>query len=125
MKVEVSLGEVVDKVTILRIKNDKINDKNALQNIQKELFALEHSWRNERFPMMQQLPEWRELCATNRALWEVEDALREHESRRCFDAHFVELARSVYRLNDRRAALKRSINLSLGSSFCEEKSYHQ
>ena len=119
MKVDVPLGDVVDKVTILTIKREKIGSS----HVEREWSALRASWRNADLPPMEELPQYGRLEAVNRALWEVEDALRRLESEQRFDAHFVESARSVYRLNDERARLKRLINEELSSDFVEEKSY--
>jgi len=119
MKVEVPLGDVVDKVSILRIKLEKIGS----ENVQKELDSLLSSWESEDLPPLYALPQYRPLAAVNRKLWDVEDALRQLESDNRFDTHFVALARSVYKLNDERAALKRAINVDLGSDLIEEKSY--
>ena len=123
MKVDVPLGDVVDRVTILRIKLDKLTDVAQVANVRHELRVLISAWHDEQLKELDTLDEWPGLCAINRELWEVEDQLRDHERRGDFGPAFVELARSVYKLNDRRAALKRSINLSLGSSVVEEKSY--
>lgn len=123
MKVELPLGDVVDRVTILRIKAARLDRADALANVQRELVALEESWRDTQLPEMSELPQWSALQRVNTALWEVEDALRALEARRSFGPAFVAHARSVYRLNDERAALKRAINLALGSRLVEEKSY--
>ena len=123
MKVEVPLGDVVDKVTILRIKQQRLTDARALDNVKRECASLLGTWHNEGHTKMEMLPQYGELAEVNEALWEVEDRLREHEARGDFGDDFVTLARSVYRLNDRRAALKRAINDALGSALIEEKSY--
>lgn len=123
MQVEIPLGDVVDKVTILDIKARRLTDPAALRNVAREAETLRKTWRESGHPPLNELPQWDELSATNRQLWDVEDALRECESRQEFGETFVSLARDVYRLNDQRAALKRSINLDLGSDLVEEKSY--
>lgn len=123
MKVEVSLGEVVDKVTILRIKAERLTRAEALADVQQELAGLLQAWAAEGHPPMEELEGYAQLDAVNRALWDVEDALREHEARGEFGPAFVELARSVYRYNDRRSELKRRINHALGSRLQEHKSY--
>ena len=123
MKIETSLGDVVDRYSILTIKKQRISDQNAQHNILRERDAIREAWKQSPHPSMQDLPQWSELLDVNLQLWEVEDALRECERRQTFDESFVTMARSVYRLNDRRASLKRSINLLLGSDFVEEKSY--
>ena len=123
MKVALPLGDVVDKVTILLLKEQRIDDKDKVRNVQNELAVLRQSWVEEGLPTMSELTDWPGLCEVNGQLWDVEDELRHHEARQDFGATFVELARSVYHLNDRRAALKRSINMALGSDLVEEKSY--
>lgn len=123
MKVEVSHGEVVDKVSILLLKERHIDAPDKLDNIRAELVALRQAWSEEGLPPMDSLPAWAGLREVNASLWDVEDDLRDCERRHEFGDRFVALARSVYKLNDRRAALKREINLSLGSRLVEEKSY--
>ena len=123
MKVEAPLGDVVDRVAILRIKEARIADPAKVANVRVELRTLADAWTAEGLPPMDELPEWAELCSVNERLWDVEDAIRDHERRGDFGASFVALARSVYRTNDRRAELKRSVNLRLGSALVEEKSY--
>ena len=123
MKVQLPLGDVVDKVTILLLKRDRIDDSQKVRNVLEELRVLRASWTAEGLSPMEELEDWAALCEVNGQLWEVEDELRLHESRQDFGDKFVELARSVYHINDRRAALKRSINMALGSTLIEEKSY--
>ncbi len=120
MEIPVPLGDVLDKITILRIKSRKIRSAHKLRHVRRELAALEAKWRSGGFPA---LAEEAELEAVNEALWEVEDALRRHEAAGDFGAEFIGRARSVYKLNDRRAALKRSVNEALGSELVEEKDY--
>ena len=121
MRVEMPLGDVVDRATILRIKVEQIPAARAL--ILAELDALTSAWAADGLPPMEDLADYGELAQVNRALWEVEDRLREHEGEQSFGPSFVELARSVYRLNDLRAALKRNINDLLASRLVEVKSY--
>lgn len=122
MKVEVGLGEIVDKVTILDIKVARLSpESSALAAHERRLLTT--AWREAGLPTMSKLPEWSELARINEALWEVEDALRDHERRELFDDAFIRLARSVYQLNDQRAGLKRSINLRLGSDIVEQKQH--
>lgn len=122
-RVPVSWGEVVDKLTILEIKSRHLTAQAALDNVQAELdmllaVAREPLARNE------QLAELKvQLRAVNQALWTIEDDIREKEARQEFDEGFIALARSVYRRNDERAAIKRRINDLLGSEIVEEKSY--
>ena len=122
MKVEVPLGEVVDKITILRIKAAQIRDEARRGNVLRELTTLEAAWSEEQGPV-DGLAELAALQDVNQRLWDVEDALRDLERAQRFDADFVALARSVYVLNDERAAVKRRINDRLGSRLVEEKSY--
>jgi hypothetical protein len=122
VRVEVPIGDVVDRVTILAIKVLHLGEPARLNAIA-EAEALRAAWREAGHPALESLPEWDRLHAVNRALWDVEDALRACERAADFGPGFVALARSVYRLNDERAALKRAINLRLGSRLLEEKSY--
>jgi tetratricopeptide (TPR) repeat protein len=121
--VEVAPGELLDKITILQIKAERIGDPDKLRNVHRELAVLTAA-RDRALPPSEDLA-WLtvELKAVNEALWDVEDEVRLCERARDFGPRFVELARSVYRHNDRRAALKRQVNDLLGSSLKEEKSY--
>ena len=123
MKVELPLGDIVDKVTILRIKAQRIDDAAKVENVKRELSALLAAWSDQGYAPMETLDEWTALLEVNGALWTVEDEIREQEAQGEFGAGFVALARSVYRLNDKRAALKHAINIRLGSRLVEEKSY--
>lgn len=123
MKVELPLAEVIDKITILRIKAARIADPARLVNVRAELRTLEDTWAAEGSVPLAALEGLAELQAVNERLWDVEDALRLLERDQRFDAEFIELARSVYILNDERAAWKRRINDRLGSRLVEEKSY--
>ena len=123
VEVEISPGELIDKITILEIKLDNITDSTKRNNIRHELNTLRHC-RKEAIP--DSLPLERlviDLKAVNRRLWAIEDEIREHERDQKFDEQFVTLARSVYKNNDKRASLKANINALLGSSVVEEKSY--
>jgi Family of unknown function (DUF6165) len=123
IRVPISPGELLDKLTILRIKAQRIGDPAKLANVRRELAALEAIWQ-EAMPRASEVQrEEAELARVNAALWDVEDALREREASQRFDAEFVALARAVYRHNDERAELKRSVNLKMGSTLIEEKSY--
>lgn len=123
MKVECALGEVVDKITILRIKEERLVEPMATADVQQELRGLVAAWSSEGHPPVEELPDYEALAAVNRELWDVEDALRDHERAGDFGERFVALARSVYALNDERASLKRQINHGLGSRLIEHKSY--
>ncbi len=121
--VELAPGELIDKITILDIKSERIGDRDKLKNVDIELEILEKA-RDE---AIQASPELDELTAQlkvhNEALWDIEDEIRNCERNEDFGPEFIELARSVYRNNDRRAAVKRQINELLGSKLIEEKSY--
>jgi hypothetical protein len=120
--VPVSWGELLDKVSILQIKAERITAPAALTNVRNELSLLQASAA----PLADnpRLTEWmRALKDVNETLWVIEDRIREKESEGRFDAEFIELARSVYATNDRRAKIKREINLAVGSQLIEEKSY--
>jgi hypothetical protein len=121
--VPISPGELLDKITILRIKCARIQDAAKLANVRLELSRLEHS-RAASLPADAGLAaEESALERVNAELWDIEDRIREHEAARRFDAGFIELARAVYLRNDERAAIKRRINLKLDSALVEEKSY--
>lgn len=122
--VPVSIGEVVDKITILRIKAQEIKDADKLQNIGKELSSLERAYLDyigEVPAIVAELTE--SLQSVNKSLWVIEDDIRECERNKDFGDEFIRLARAVYVTNDERARLKREINVALGSTFIEEKSY--
>ena len=116
-QVDISIGELIDKISILEIKSTKIEDKKKLTNVEKELKLLKDI-----------APEiddkyHTELSIVNIRLWEVEDELRVKESKEEFDDEFIALARSVYKLNDERARIKYRINIKYNSELVEEKSY--
>jgi hypothetical protein len=119
----VSPGELIDKITILAIKSRRIGDPAKLANVRTELDALRRCWQESRFAANDIAREEAELTAVNERLWDIEDRIRDKERQRSFDAEFVELARSVYVENDQRAAVKKRINVALGSTLVEEKSY--
>ena len=121
--VEVSPGELIDKLTILEIKLERIADAAKLKNVRHEHEVLDAVLK-QAVPASERLAALhRELKQVNETLWVIEDDIRDHERAKNFDARFVELARAVYQTNDRRAALKRQINDLLHSSIVEEKSY--
>lgn len=123
IRVPVSFGELFDKVTILEIKRDKMDDAAKLVNVRKELTLLEEL-REPRVEKSQALEELvARLKEVNTDLWEIEDAIRDCERRQEFGDDFVSLARSVYKKNDERSRLKREINELLDSEIVEEKSY--
>ena len=122
-KVEISFGELFDKISILEIKAGRVADPARRRNVEHELDQL--------VAVSRRIPEcdgvvtraFADLKSVNERLWDVEDALRGCERGKCFGPVFIELARTVYRLNDRRAALKREISAALGSALVEEKLY--
>jgi hypothetical protein len=120
---ETSPGEFLDKLTILEIKNERIRDPAKLANVRHELELLRRRWEEAAVSNGEVSRLVGELRSVNESLWEIEDRIRDCEAARRFDADFVELARSVYRTNDRRAAIKRRLNEALGSRLIEEKSY--
>ena len=121
-RVPVSWGELIDKITILEIKVERLSAPDARQNAQHEL-ALLLAALPPRSDALERLR--RELAAVNRRLWDIEDAVRAKESKQSFDDEFVALARSVYRTNDERSRIKRDINRLLRSPLIEEKHYVQ
>jgi len=123
IKTEISVGEFLDKITILQIKKDQIKDTAKLVNINKELDALLQAWQQSPYAGADIREDLRSLRSVNEKLWEIENAIREKEAKGEFDDRFIELARSVYVTNDKRAVLKKGINQRLGSGYVEEKSY--
>jgi len=122
MKIEVSHGEIVDKLTILQIKKENITDPSKLDNIVKEYNYLLSIVEND-LGISTELPEYLELLSINKELWVIEDDIRDKERIKEFDEDFIKLARSVYYTNDVRAKIKKEINLKYSSGFVEEKSY--
>lgn len=123
IKVPVSFGEVLDKITILEIKSERIKDEAKLKNVELELDELTATW-GEAVSDQSAIAQLRQqLKAVNEELWVIEDDIRDEEAEQNFGARFIELARAVYVTNDKRAALKKDINVALGSRFVEEKSY--
>ncbi|HET7358614.1 MAG TPA: DUF6165 family protein [Rhodanobacteraceae bacterium] len=123
IEVPVSLGELIDKITILEIKAERISDDAKLANVRNELELLLATWANAPASATDIADARARLKAVNEALWDIEDRIRVKEKARAFDDAFIELARAVYVRNDERAAIKREINLALGSQLVEEKSY--
>jgi Family of unknown function (DUF6165) len=123
--VPVSPGELLDKITILRIKVARIQEAGKLANVKLELSLLEKIWQECGGSAHDVALDERALLNVNERLWDLEDRIRDKEARQTFDRDFIELARAVYRCNDERAAIKKRINLQLGSRLIEEKSYKQ
>lgn len=122
MKIEVSNGEILDKISILEIKKARINNEEKLANVEKEWMEL--------WPLYEKLVttdevawKYNELKSVNEQLWEIEDEIREWEERYHFGDKFIQLARLVYITNDRRAKIKKELNRLTGSELMEEKSY--
>ena len=123
IKVPISPGELIDKLTILEIKAANITDAGKLANVKIELDLLQETWRSSAFASANIDAEWKKLRDINKKLWDIEDDIRDKERERKFDQEFIALARAVYVTNDERAAVKKAINTKLGSKIVEEKSY--
>ncbi|MBD3290491.1 hypothetical protein GF337_16930 [candidate division KSB1 bacterium] len=121
MKVEISNGELVDKVTILSIKREKITVPEKLKNVEKEFSILRKEMST--LGISEETPEYQELLRVNRELWDIEDQLRKKEAAQVFDDEFIRLARKVYFTNDKRSEIKRRINQMTDSDLIEEKTY--
>jgi hypothetical protein len=121
--VPISPGELIDKITILEIKSQRMTDATKLRNVRTELSMLTDTWRASPYAANDVSTEWAALRGVNEQLWDIEDRIRDKERDATFDAEFVRLARSVYVTNDERAAIKKRINARLGSTLVEEKSY--
>ncbi len=121
--VPISPGELLDKITILRIKAARMADAIKLENVRLELQLMEQTWRDSGCGAFEITKDEQALQAVNERLWVVEDLIREKEAARSFDSEFIELARTVYIANDERAAIKKRVNARLGSRIVEEKSY--
>ena len=123
LHVPISPGELLDKITILRIKSQRIDDAAKLTNVRLELDLLERTWATLGAATAQVAADEQALQAVNEQLWDIEDRIRDKEAARSFDQDFIELARAVYHRNDERAAIKKRVNVALGSRIVEEKSY--
>jgi hypothetical protein len=121
--IDVGPGELIDKITILQIKSERMSDEGKLKNVRHELSVLDAA-RKAHIPAGAGIDKLEaDLKAVNEALWVIEDDIRQCEADKDFGQTFIDLARSVYKQNDKRAALKKEINLLTGSSIVEEKSY--
>lgn len=125
ISVEIGVGEFLDKFSILDIKSEMIKDPEKLNNVLKERNSLWDTFKSIVSKHAKLVTLYNELLVVNKRLWEVEDVLREHEREKKFDVDFIEFARLVYKYNDLRADLKKSINLLVGSTIIEEKSYEK
>lgn len=119
----VSWGELVDKITILEIKSNKLTNETALENVKRELDLIYPKYLSKLNSIKALESLKAELSSVNNELWVIEDQIREKERSKEFDKIFIELARSVYFKNDKRAEIKRKINVILNSEIIEEKSY--
>jgi hypothetical protein len=122
-KIQISWGELIDKITILEIKAERLNSRVAARNVRHELAVLNSVARKILRQRKDVLVLKRRLKAVNDALWDIEDKIRAKEAAKSFDQEFIELARSVYMNNDRRGHLKRQVNGVLNSELVEEKQY--
>jgi hypothetical protein len=120
MQIEVSIGEIVDKLSILQIKLENITDEAKLVNIKKEFDYLYNIVFKD---LKMQLDDYQRLLNINKQLWDIEDDIRDEERAKRFEDKFIELARAVYVTNDERSRIKKDINIKYGSDFVEEKSY--
>ena len=123
IKIELSVGEVLDKITILQIKAERISDSAKLENINKEIQVLTSLWQASTYSNTDLDVDISALKKVNEELWDIEDKIRNKESEKAFDNVFIELARAVYVTNDKRAKIKQAINTKTGSELTEEKSY--
>lgn len=123
LTVRISPGELLDKLTILEIKAERVQDASKKKNVLHELESLRQVWAAARTDQPEVPRLIGDLRQVNETLWEIEDGIRLKEARGEFDQEFIELARSVYRTNARRTAIKRALNVALGSDLIEEKSY--
>jgi predicted nuclease with TOPRIM domain len=122
MKIEVSNGEIADKLTIIELKLERISDPDKLKNLRKEHTILEEALAGF---MKKSDPLYGELYEVNAGLWDIEDRIRDLERKKEFGKEFIDTARSVYFMNDRRSDIKRKINIVTGSGLVEEKSYEK
>jgi Family of unknown function (DUF6165) len=123
IKVPISPGELLDKITILKIKSQRMSDGAKLKNVRAELSELDATFAASAYARVDIAADVEALFKVNERLWVIEDDIRDKERAQSFDADFIRLARAVYHENDERAAIKRRINVTLGSTIVEEKSY--
>ena len=123
IRVPVSVGELIDKITILEIKSERMDDPEKVANVRVELKLLQETWAAAITDDAVIRDLHAQLKEINEALWEIEDDIRDKERVKEFDERFIELARAVYFTNDRRSKVKKDLNVHLGSQIVEEKSY--
>jgi hypothetical protein len=124
IQIDISVGELLDKITILQIKQERMDDAAKLENVKKELHVLQGQWESSSYARINLDDQIGELKKINENLWDIEDKIRLKENTQEFDEEFIALARSVYVTNDVRADIKRNINRKTGTELVEEKSYH-
>ena len=122
MKIEVSNGEIIDKLSIIEIKLERIKDENKLENIRKEFQVLDEAAKRI---LKKSDPLYKKLLKVNMSLWDIEDQCRDYERKKDFGEGFIDTVRQVYVLNDERSRIKKEINLKTGSDIVEEKSYEE
>lgn len=125
INVPISLGELLDKISILEIKNEKIKDEKKLNNVSKELLSLKKTLELLNLNSKDLKPLYDKLKEINLKLWNIEDDIRILEKEGKFEEKFIQLARNVYITNDQRFEIKNQINISFNSDFVEEKSYEE
>ena len=123
IQIDVSFGELLDKITILEIKFDHIGEPAKRANVERELAVLSEAWVNAGIDHQAVDAERQQLKQINQTLWDIEDEIRKLEAAKDFSEQFISLARRVYLTNDERSRIKRRINDTLGSGLIEEKSY--
>ena len=123
IRIDIAHGELVDKITILEIKNERMTDPAKLANVRAEMAVLVAARGEGMAPSPELAALTAELKSINESLWEIEDEIRDCERRKDFGPRFIELARAVYKTNDRRSDVKRRISALCGAAFNEEKSY--
>ena len=123
IKVELAYGELLDKITILQIKSERITDAAKVANVNKELNLLNELWASDSKSSADISSEFKALKEINEKIWDIEDGIREEERNKNYGSNFIEFARAVYFTNDERSRIKRKINIEFGSEIIEEKSY--
>jgi len=122
MKIEVSNGEIIDKLSIIEIKLERIKDEKKLDNIRKEFLILDEAAQKI---IKKSDPLYKKLLEVNTSLWDIEDQCRDYERKKDFGEGFIHTVRQVYIYNDERSRIKKEINIKTGSDIVEEKSYEK
>jgi len=123
MKIEVSNGEIIDKLAIIEIKLGKIKGESRRKNLKREYEVLKNAAQRMKFDFNSSL--YKQLLEANKKLWDIEDEIRECERKKDFGPRFIDLARRIYVINDKRSEIKRQINMETGSVLVEEKEYEK